>query len=367
MKGSDVISRLVQQLPLYTDFFTPKFTITSLMRSGGTVTGVTDVAHGITTGNVVVITGAKSPITITSLTQVDGIATAVTSANHDLTEGWEGQEPSDDPNVFISGADQAEYNGTHALLDVPNRRTFKFSVDDSAVTPATGSPKLLEQFNTGYNGQHVATVVNATTFTYPITTTPESPAQGTIEVAKGSRISGAVDFDALLRSYTKQKLADDLWAFVVIDDTVANKDRRDDTDATFTQGGGVEFRQRIITPFSVYVAVPATSEKAGRAARDKMHDVRLALFKVLLRAIFSDGFTARQVFTTAFNSDGFVLYSDAVYWHRFVFEIVSDITYGDTAAPDEHVAFRDVALEFNDEEGTTELSVTVDLDDEPFT
>lgn len=365
MKGSDVITRLIQELPEYSDLFFDNLSITSLSRAGSTVTAVSSSAHGLETGHVVVVTGAQTPLTIMSLTQVDGIATAITSSNHDLTEGWEGQEPSDEPNVKISGANQVEYNGSHSLLSVENRRTFTFTVSDAAVSPATGSPKLLEQFLSGYNGVKDVTVVDSTTFTYQITTTPESPAQGTVLAAKGARISGAVSMDAAQASYTAQDTGE-LWAFVVINDTVANKDRREDTDATFTQGGGTEFRQRIITPFSVYVFVPAVDEIAARDARDTMQDVRIALFKALLRAKFSDGLAANQVFTTAFNSDGFILYNNSYYIHQFVFEVVSDITYADTSRPDANVAFRDVELNFNDELGTTELSVTVDLDDEPL-
>lgn len=367
MKASDVITKMVEELPFYTDLFTPKLNIISLTRSGATVTAQTSAAHGLTTNDLIIMTGAKTPIAISSLSQVDGVATAVTAADHDLTEGWENGLPSDAPNVELSGATQSEYNGSHAMLSVPNRRTFTFAVDSGAASPATGSPKLLEQFNTGYNGQHQITVTGADTFTYQITTTPDSPAEGTIEVAHGSRVSGAVDFDAADKAYTKQGTKDDLWAFVVINDTTANKDRRDDTDATFTQGGGTEFRQRIITPFTVYVFAPTSDEIAGREARDKMQDVRIALFKVLLRAIFGSGLSSAQVFTTAFNSDGYVAYNNSRYVHGFVFEIVSDITYGDTSRPAENVAFRDVALNYNDELGTTELSVTVDLDDVTFT
>jgi len=365
MKGADVISKLIQELPKHSGLFFDNLSISSLSRAGSTVTATTTVPHGLSNGHIVVINGAKSPLTITSITQVDGVATAVCLNNHDLTEGWEGQTPSDSPNIEISGADQAEYNGVHQLLSVVNRKTFTFSVSTTAASPATGSPKLLEQFASGYNGAQAITVVDASTFTYPITTTPESPAQGTITAAKGARISGAVDIETARQSYTAQA-SNELWAFVVIEDTAANKDRRDDTDATFTNAAGTEYRQRIITPFSVYVFAPSTDEIAARAARDLMHDVRVSLFKVLLRSVFSDGFTAQQVFTTSFNGDGFVVYDGSSYVHRFVFEVVSDITYNDTAKPSEHVAFRDVALNFNDDLGTTELSVTANLDEQPL-
>lgn len=66
---------------------------------------------------------------VSSLTQSGGTATLVSSIAHGLSTG---------DSVYIAGADQTEYNGTHTIT-VTNATTFTFAVDSGAVTPATGS------------------------------------------------------------------------------------------------------------------------------------------------------------------------------------------------------------------------------------
>ena len=71
---------------------------------------------------------STQPITITSITQSGGIATA-TATNHQLASGF---------NVTISGADQADYNGTFTI-EATSADTFTFAVPSTTVSPATGS------------------------------------------------------------------------------------------------------------------------------------------------------------------------------------------------------------------------------------
>lgn len=364
MKAEDVIGQLRAVLPKVTDSFSEVLNIASLSRSGTTVTCTTSSVHGLSTGASVNIVGAKSPIDISSLTFIDGIATATTDSAHDLTEGFENGIGSDDPSVTVSGATESEYNGSNPLLTVPNRTKFTYTVTGSPSTPATGSPKLLEQFNTGYNGVHAITVVNTTTFTYEITQTPGTPAQGTIQAHKSVRISGAVSIERLQDSYTK-KDPDKLWAFVVLGDTSISKDRHVENDATGMQGAGTEYRQRMIMPFSVFVFVPTSKQLSARAARDSMEETRVSLFKSLLGVQFGTSLQSITQYGTTADGDGFFDYNGGVYIHQFLFESVTDIIYDDIVDPSNNVAFRNVELQYLDEFDTVELSANVDLDKEP--
>jgi len=116
----------------------------------------------------------------------------------------------DDSNieVQISGVRQQNYNGNFSLDSVPsattftytvqgitedgvsngskpmqmqlllNSRTFMFEVSGSPVTPATGTITQIFEYKSGYNGyQTVLSVPTTTTFTYAISTTPNSPAK----------------------------------------------------------------------------------------------------------------------------------------------------------------------------------------------
>lgn len=365
IKAVDIIKQLQVLLPKQTGLFTDNLAVTSLTRSGTTVTVVTAAPHGLVTGNFVNISGAKAPITITSLTQVDGIATAVTDQDHDLTE-----------NIFstieLSGANESEYNGSHTLLTVPNRETFTFTVDSGAVSPATGTPTLIDAISSNsikwsggaaYNGRQEITLVDTTTFTYQTTTTFGSPAQGTIEARKGIRVSGAAAVEKAIESYTKQN-TNDLWAYVVLDDVIASKDRNVPTDASNTFTGGEDPRQRLINPFAVYVIVPTHNDINGRATRDLMEDVLKYLFKSLLGAKLNSVLSDDTSFSVYFTSHSFAGYVDAYYVHRFNFETNEDITLCDRIDEEDTRAFRDANITI--ENPNTDLEAFVNLDDVPL-
>jgi hypothetical protein len=365
MKAEDIVAQLQSVLPKVTDLFSDKVTISSLTRAGTTVTAVTSSAHGLSVGNEVTVTGAQTPVSISELTFADGVATATTATRHDLTEKFEDGIANDNPNAAVSGATEGEYNGENPLLTVPNRNKFTYTVVGTPSTPATGTPLLLQQFNSGYNGRKtVATVPDTTTFTYEITETPDSPAQGSPEVHTAVRASRSVSIEKAREAYTK-KAADKLWAIVILGDPSPSKNRNVESDATDTQGAGTEYRQRIILPFSTFVFVPTTQEIAGAAARDQMEDVRPFLFKALLDTKFTTGMQSDTEYGVIYEGDLFFDYNGAVYIHQFSFSTVTDIISEDTVDPDENVAFRDVNLEFLDEFDTVELSATVDLDEEP--
>ena len=85
MKASDVIIQLQTKLPEQTNLFSTEHNITSLTRSGSTVTAVTDAPHGLADNQIVVINGAIDLNPITSLTFANGLVTAETQNDHNLT------------------------------------------------------------------------------------------------------------------------------------------------------------------------------------------------------------------------------------------------------------------------------------------
>lgn len=340
VKALDVIKQLHAVMPTLNNYFTEQLSITSLTRSGTTVTAVTPVPHGLVTGRYVTILGALSPVLISSLTRVDNIATATTTTPHDLTGGWQSV-------AKISGADQADYNGDKELIERLSAYKFTFKVQNEPVTPATGTIYLQEQRAQGYNGRHLVTVVDPTTFTYQITQTPLSPAQGTIVARKGIRISGGATIERCLEAYTKQ-VSSALWGFVVLDDVVTSKDRRTSSDATSTLQNQNDYRLREIYPFSVYVVAPANSKYAALTIRDSMSDIAADLYKSILGVSFPSTLSNNQNFQVVPVSNGVSLYNGAIYVHRFNFEASNDVTYCDIVDPDYTVAFRNVHIDFLD-------------------
>ena len=95
IKASTIIAQLQAVLPTQTALFTnADISISSLTRSGATVTATTSTAHGLSTGNYVTILNAKTPITVSTLTSVSNtgitatgsIDTVVTANDHDFNE-----------------------------------------------------------------------------------------------------------------------------------------------------------------------------------------------------------------------------------------------------------------------------------------
>lgn len=363
MKAEDIIKQLQFALPNNTEYFSDTLNITSLTRSGSTVTALCSAAHNLETGKNVRISGAKSPTLITELTQINGIATARTNADHDLTEGFF-------ETVEITGADQEEYNGTFTLLRVQNRLTFSYELGSAPVSPATGSEILLLTAGLGnYNGLYTVTVTSPTSFTYQITTSPYQTAFGEIKAKKNIRVSGAVTIDRALESYTAQE-TNKLWAFVVLDDTAVSKDRTLRNDGIALRSAGTDFRTRLLKNFSVYVVVPSVMSIAGRYERDLMEEIEPILYKSLLGVKFESPFAEKEWSMVTPVGHGFAGYYKAYYVHRFQFQTSYDILFQDTAINPDTRAFRDIDLNYYSFEAGHEdqviASASIDLDDEPI-
>ena len=141
--------------------------------------------------------------TLTTPALASTAATATTAAANTFVTG---------DSVTIAGATQAEYNGTFTIT-VTSTTTFTYTLaSGSTATTATGTITAQDHSQTtvtittaaangflngdsitiagatqpAYNGTFVIAVTGATTFTYTITTSPVTPATGTITATKGN-------------------------------------------------------------------------------------------------------------------------------------------------------------------------------------
>lgn len=360
MQSADIVSQLAFALPQFTDKFTTNFSITSLTRIGTTVTATTSAAHGLDVGNQVNVLGAQTPLSIATLTRAGAIGTLVTDNPHDMTENFSTE-------VEITDAVEAEFNGTFVLLTVPNRKTITFTMADAGPTTGTGSPLLLNGSSAlqGYNGlKNVTATPTGTTFQYEITdSTLFTPASGTILARTEPRISASISEERLLDVYTRQPAAD-LWAFVVLEDVFASKNRNIESDATDNIQRGDQYRQQIIQPFTVYIFIPTKAQIAGREARDDAEDLFRSVCRSLLFKPFASGLFAGAQGPVQFVNHGFIHYNSAFYVHGYNFQQVVDITFKDTVGYDLDVAFRDIILNTGVSTGTEIMTANIDLDDE---
>lgn len=364
MKALDIINRLKEVVPRYTGIFGNDINVNSLTYATGVVTCACSTPHELEAGDEVFVHGALTPITITSINRAGALATAVTASNHDLTLGYQ-------KTITITGANQAEYNGVHNLVGVPNRRSFIFSVSGAPVTPATGTIKMTEDIAAGYNGLHtVSAIIDATHFTYAITSAPESPALGgTIKLRKELTITGDVSMERFLESYSKQP-TNKFWLVVVLGGTFCSKDRFTMSDAISTSNNpSVVSRPRIVDPFSVYVVAPSSDTLTAMTIRDGMNLVFNALNKSILFYVFPTDSTIATNIGVSFVRHDMAIYDIARYIHKFDYEFVYDLVKDDGANDDTSVAFRDIDLHFNsylNSKHNEIMHTLVDLDDQPL-
>lgn len=357
MKAYDIIQQLYAVMPSQTSLFTTDVPITSLSKSGTTVSLTTSAAHGLSTGDFAYVTGANWRTPIASITRNRTVATVVCSSPHDLTESFF------DTVTLVDGSTSA-FNGTFKLLSVPNRKTFTMQVPDFGPIVDTGSAVLLEPWRAGLNGWVQVVSTGANSLTYTSSGSDTVTASGTMRLRKRPRISGAASLERAEAAYTRMG-SNELWAFVVMGQVTASKSKYTQTDFISSSTGASTFRQNLANDVFIYVFVPTADSLSARAERDLMTDVSKFFFKSLLGKTFPTYFADEPVTTMHFLRHRQLDYRGAYYIHEFQFEGVSEITANDIVEPVVTRAFRDLVLDFSNEFEQVLVHTNVNLDDQP--
>lgn len=365
MKASDIIKQLQIVLPTVTDSFSTQIALLSVTPAGTTATAKTATDHTFSIGDAVNITNTFAPIGIVSITRDGDVGTATTATPHDIT--FNEAQPVH-TEVTLSGSNESEFNGTFALVSAKNRKTFQFTMDDSGPTVATGSMLLDDPPSpVGYNGLQVITAIpQADEFQYELSIALTEASVGSGVVHSDVRVTGAASVERAEQMYTEQANQDDMWAFAVLGDTTASKDRNSRNDGITSAAPAGDRRQQIYQNFSVFVFNPSTGDLSGRASRDDMEDVMVSLFKALLYWKAPPGLASDNGLGVVFVAHALHGYNTATYMQEFQFQLVLDITRSDTVKDSLNVAFRDIDLTMGTNLGTGKLTATIDLDDEPL-
>ena len=358
MKAEDVIKALVARLPNLTDKFCDIEAIDTITSVGLLATATVAAGHGRVDNELVTITGALSPITVVSITRSGAFATVVTATNHDLTFSDREIARGNEQEITLSGANEAEFNGTFQLSSVIDRLTFVIDITDSGPVTATGTILVTGASSAfaAYNGSFNITVLDTNQFTYAILDTIPNDATGTPILHSGHRITGAVTIERFLDAYTKH-IKDKWWCVVVLGDVIASKGKQNTSDSTDQFVDGEHYQQSITQPFGVYLIAPTSHTIAARPQRDEMEDVVPYVMQSVLLAKFPSGFSALKLYRTTFTAHGFFLYNGPLYIHEITFEQNADLLFVDSVGDDLHVAFRDIELTMN-----TTLSANINLD-----
>lgn len=372
MKIKPIVNQMAQFLPQLSNKFTDVSTVSSASATGGIATIVTAVAHNLSIGQSVVMSGVVQQIVIDSLTldSATNQVTARTSVDHGLTETFNFKtHKTTDITVEISGVAEAEYNGTFELVRVPNRFAFIYQLPATPGSPPTGTGIVANYTLNVFNGaKTVLTVPNTTTFTFAVSSTDVISTFDTGSVHSNFRITGAINLDRILESYTKQ-LPNEWWLFIAPNSSVASKNREilNDSVTTYRQNHQT-FRQRLIETLDMFVLVPTSDEISARNAIDELEDVKVAIFQSFLRFPASIQYDADSgdgdQFVYWYNSSSIAAYNTAFLVFQYTFETNYDVTYFDTFIAAFFSPFRDIDLtqSINDGEWSAEINLDVDPD-----
>jgi hypothetical protein len=374
MIAQDIANKLSACIPLYTSGFSAGVTITAIAVTGSTATATTDTPHGLSNGQAAAINGVEAPAQIdtASFLRTGSTATFETLQDHDLTLS-ERDKANGGKTITISGATEAEFNGTFTLLRVFNRRKLMIAVADSGPTAITGSPLVDNANGNIFNGYQVAANVTATTFEYTLPVTyPLDAVVTNANLQTSIRIISVLDIQQYLNDiYTKKPLDDDMLV-IQLGDVTQSKKRNEQTDAASSSNGNDSFTPVLIQSFAIYIIQNVTDDLTGSEARDKVESEYIpAIFKSILRAKFDTGFTVSTSNST-FTGHGVYAFAGqagknkAIYVHELTFEQLAHLNYADMVPQGDTVAMRDVDYTLTTDLGTGVLTASVDLDEEPL-
>lgn len=383
--------------------------VSSLTRNGTNALAITASDHNLIKNQASVeLSGADqaayngthnlvwtTPIVYISSIEISGTtATVTTTSDHGLV---------DDANieVQISGVKQLNYNGNFGIDSVLtsttftytvqgvtedgvsngskpmqmrlllNSRTFMFEVSGSPTTPATGTITQIFEYKSGYNGyQTVASIPTSTSFTYAITSTPNSPAQGSISARVFPCVAGFITyersekfFESLVTSGQSAK-----WVIVVLDNEQSNKNNYNKTDSISYNAAGVAIREQTYQNVTVYVFLPcgATNDELSYIiTRDAGAAYKPYIYKALL------GFAPSSFLADSYYSrltpvgNGMQTFNGSYYVHYYTFQASSWANQADAIEPDDLFAFRTFDFDVIDNEGFDEsvMEIAGDVDE----
>lgn len=373
--------------------------IDSLTRVGSTAIALTDTPHTLTINDVEVdIAGADQSeynglrprvdptiFSIDTITILGTVATVTTNDPHGFIDDSKfeitvsGAFPDAynitttldsiiSPTVFtyiVQGADTNAQEDLGKIMQVQqhvNQFSFVFEVDSGAVTPATGTIYQVKEFKEGYNGlKFVDSVVSPTVFTYEISTTPLSPAQGAIAVSNEFRISAVPTFDMADAFYKTLPLKEN-WIFVAIGDEVLSRNILTVNDSTAQDSEAYSFKQLDIQPFNLFLFIPNIGETLNMTAVETAKSLKRALYKTLCGVRFiSEISTDYTSVVPKFN--GLRAITDAYYVHEYEFEATNYIYNIDIVDPVDAGVFRIFDFDVLSKDGNVDMEIKGRVDD----
>lgn len=358
-----IVKHLKTYLPIFTDLFTVKLTITAATISAGNILNVTSSGHGMSAGDVFVLAvgTARNPLTSAVLVDDDYVK-FTTVYDHDLTKP---NLTLDDQTLTLAGFGSV-WDGEHTIIDVPNRRNFTVALPsgETSAPSVDESQYLVESITPSV--YTVATVPDVNTFTAILSNIPDL-AIGTVDnlsIISGFRIAAAANFNRAVDIYAEQATGEP-YLFVIMTDADVSKDRHTLNDAVAGFTNQDANLLRILQSFSTTVFIPTTEDLSGADAQDLAYST---LFTALNSALFGYPFNTSIIkYRTVLSGHGPGEYNTAYYVHVYDWQTPFVINYEDGFLQTPDVAFRDIeqTLKLFGDSGT-EMIANINLDDDPL-
>lgn len=350
MKITPIIQLLQQNLPKYTDKFSEQNTIVSGDVVNGLATLTTENAHNLSNGEYVVIHNAVISVPITSLTVVDGVATIITDIDNGHNETFNFKETwSDDITVELIDFSDETLNNTFEIVSVPNRYKIIANIDIADGSYTGGS--LLNYASNELNGVHQVNATGTNTFTYQVSDYINTTIYSQAVMHSYIRITGASTIKRALDSYTQQDTEGVIndgkyFLFVTHGNTVSNRDRNSVTDKNTIQSGQ-SYRLILNEDFDVNVFIKTNDQLSNVELRDSLEDIKVALFKVLLRTLPPKLYSTNGYYQILFEQDYEIETNYSYMIQSYKFATSYDIVFEDTANIDDVAPFRDITLKLD--------------------
>tara|TARA_R110000868_G_C10972986_1_gene771146 strand:- start:37028 stop:38383 length:1356 start_codon:yes stop_codon:yes gene_type:complete len=242
-----------------------------------------------------------------------------------------------------------------------NANTFMFEVPSGEVSPATGTIFQLSMYQSGYNGYKTVTAISdITKFSYIITETPLSPAQGLPIAQTYPCIEGFITLKECSDHFQSgNNTSSQNWIYVVLDDENASKNIRTQGDSLSYGESGIAIREEADQNVNIYLYL-ANGINSGRneLSSANLRDLGYSFKPYIYRALL--GFRPSSNLSDSFYSqlmsvnNGVQDYNGAILIYRYTFQATVWTNTDDAVAPSDISAFREFDFDVIDNFGYNE-------------
>lgn len=328
MKASTIVEALTSSISKYTTRFSSEISSIESMQANedGYIYVTTTNKHRLKSGNAIIVNGALRKTPLISI----GDGLLITKTPHDLTTNYQKE-------VTIIGT---EYNdGTFSVVNIPDKYSCEFD-QLLVIEEESNTGYLLEDVSYSFNGEFVVEVIDDYNFRYKNKYNVQGEAGGNPQIYTKPMIAAIAMPEDLSKIYNDQSTESRVVGYVHVEPVESDKDRFINVDTNYVNNDGLDFRQRLINKFSIYVVVPTEDDYTAAQAKDDMVDLSKAIFKCLLRKRLPSPYSQGYYSNITFVEHGSVDYLGAYYVHVFTFECITDLTIDDVWTDDPNVAFR---------------------------